>query len=76
MNYFIGICKSDKHDVERILQEDEFSPPLMIELLPSKQTIVPPVDFSLGINSGKTFTMFRKSLRVLENGQWTDFSKR
>lgn len=34
MNYFMGICRTDKDDVERILLEDEFTPPLMIDITP------------------------------------------
>ncbi len=51
MNYFMGICRTDKDDVERILLEDEFTPPLMIDITPKQRKAVP-VDFSLTISPG------------------------
>ena len=34
MNYFIGICQDDRETVKMILEDDEFTPPLIIDITP------------------------------------------
>ena len=37
MNYFMGIGLNDYNDVLNILLEDEFAPPIIIEIQPNKK---------------------------------------
>jgi hypothetical protein len=82
LNYFIGVSQRDKEEVLGILEDDDFTQPLVVDI---EQAPVGKhkVDFSfaseiskLSITAGTTLHIIKKCLKIVEDGQLIDFSLR